>query len=199
MLIRTRLAARRHREKAFDEAIETPFELHIVMDVRDRFSDSLPHMYMGNCIFHRRPTLSYTDLVGPGSSISSVAHAVYMSGNELTHDKIVDAYMLLKHIRDWARLHPMRHLTMDDAWTMTSLVMFPEDDVNFDDLSFANGGTPCGARLLMGNRNRAQIPGCYILPRKTHGGVELLINVFEDEWPLVMDDKEFSRFTSWLS
>lgn len=198
VLVRTRLAARHQREGAPHSDEDPDFELHVVVDVRDRFSHTLPQTYMGNCIVHHRPTLSYDRLIGNGASIASVADAVYASGLELTHDKIMDAYALLSKIKDWTPFYPMRHMAMDDAWTMNTMTMFSENNVSFGDSVFTNGGRVLGSRLLMSVRNRGQVPGCYVLPRKKNGGLELMMSLFEDEWPFVMRDAEFSRFPTSL-
>ena len=197
-LMNARIAARKHHDARAHVDLDSLVELQVVHDARPDFSQALPPFYVGNCIFHHRPTLPLQALVGLDSSIASVAQTIRTSARKVNHENIMDAYMLVQKIPDYSRLQPPRYVTLDNTWLMSSMLLLPEDTTSFGDHIFTNGGRPEGSRPLMGNRNRSQVAACYILPRKKHGGIEFILSLFEDEWPFLMENEEFGRYAFLL-
>jgi hypothetical protein len=170
----------------------------VVHDARPDLSEALPLTYVGNCIFHHRPTIPLQALIGHDSSIALVAQTIRTSARNVNHENIMDAYMLVQQMQDYRRLQPPRYVTLDNTWLMSSMLLLPEDTTSFGDHIFTNGGRPEGSHPLMGNRNRSQVSVCYILPRKKHGGIEFILSLFEDEGPFLLDNVEFGRYALLL-
>lgn len=80
---------------------------------------------------------------------------------------------------------------------ITSVVALPFQEFDFGERYFGNGGRPDSLRPLMGGLNRA-FRLCVVLPRKAHGGVELMVSLFQDEMDVLMEDKEFNTYASFL-
>ncbi|VUC29482.1 unnamed protein product [Clonostachys rosea] len=200
-LMRARVAARAGGHDAASKMadLDSQVELQTVCDARPDFSHHLPSSYIGNCVFYHRTKVPLRALIELGSPLSFVAHSIRLNARNINHEQIMDAYMLVDSMPDWTLLQPLRHMSVEDTWMMSSMIMIPEDATCFGDSIFANGGHPVGFRMLMGSRNRSQVPACYVMPRKKHGGLELVLSVFEDEWEFVDKDEEFGRYTMHMA
>lgn len=198
-LMNARIEARKQHDAEAEIDMDSVVELQVVHDARPDFSQALPPSYVGNCIFHHRPTIPLKTLVSPASSTALVAQTIRTSARNINHENIMDAYMLVRQMPDYSRLQPPRYVTLNNTWLMSSMLLLPEDTTSFGDHIFTNGGRPEGSRPLMGNRNRSQVSACYILPRKKHGGIEFILSLFDDEWPFLLDDEEFGHYAFLLA
>lgn len=194
-VMRARVAARKQANPvAVAISLDETAELQIVNDARAAFSAALPPLYLGNCIFHHRPTVLLRSLLDDHDGLATVASAIRASARTFTQDAVLDAYLLMKQMPDWTRLHPLRHMSVPDTWVMSSMIAMDDRSTSFGDLVLARNGQPYSFRMLMGNRNRAQVHACYVMPQQKHGGMELVLSMFADEWPHVMADTEFGRY-----
>ena len=147
--MKARVAARKKHGTDAMVDLESLAELQVAQDARPYFSQELPPFYVGNCCVHHRPTIPLKQLVGPDSNTASVAQAIRNSARIVNHETTMDAYNLLRQIPDYARLQPLRFLTVKDTFTISSLLLLPEVTPSFGDTVFTNGGCPEGSRPLV--------------------------------------------------
>lgn len=165
--------------------------LDLPFDVRPYFSQSLPPNYLGNFTMINQALLPLSSLVAPSTSVGSVARTIRQVAGEVTTVSLMDAYTLVKTLRSGLKL---QNLKVDGNGLMiTSLLAFPIAEVCFGDTIFGKGGRPEALRTLMGAINRV-FRYCVILPRKSHGGVEFVANLFNQEMDILMEDEEFGKY-----
>ena len=170
--------------------------LDLPFDVRPYFSQSLPANYLGNFTMINQILLPLSYLVAPSTSVASVAHTIRQVAGEVTTTSLMDAYTLVKTIRTGLKLH---NLKVDGNGLMiTSLLGFPIAEVCFGERLFENGGRPEAIRSLMGAITNI-FRYCIVLPRKTHGGVEFIANMLEEEMDHLMEDEEFGKYTLFVA
>lgn len=179
---------------AYADDIEA--RLDLPFDVRPYFSQSLPSNYLGNFTMINQALLPLSYLVAPSTSVGSVARTIRQVASEVTTASLMDAYTLVKTIRTGLKL---QNLKVDGNGLMiTSLLAFPIAEVCFGETVFGNGGNPEAVRTLMGAINKV-FRYCVILPRKSHGGVEFVANLFDKEMDLLMEDEEFGKYAMFVA
>lgn len=171
--------------------------LDLPFDVRPYFAQYLAQNYLGNFTMINQALLPLSQLVEPSTGgVGSVARKIREVADEVTTTNLMDAYTLVKTLQSGLKL---QNLKVDGNGLMiTSLLAFPVADISFGDAVFANGGKVETLRTLMGAINRV-FRYCVILPRKSHGGVEFVANLFEEEMDLLVEDEEFGKYAMFVA
>ena len=170
--------------------------LDLPFDVRPYFSQSLPGNYLGNFTMINQARLPLSDLVSPSTSVASVAQTIRQVADKVTTASLLDAYTLVKTLRTGLQLH---NLKVDGSGLMiTSLLGFPIAELCFGAKLFGNGGKPEALRSLIGAVTKV-FRYCMVLPKKSHGGVEFVANMFEEEMDLLMEDEEFGKYAMFVA
>ncbi|CAJ2514335.1 Uu.00g024540.m01.CDS01 [Anthostomella pinea] len=168
--------------------------LFVTLDARPDISHDMPMLYLGNLFFVNICSQPLSSLTAPETSLGIVAQAIRSVLNKATRQALLDAYTLAREVGDLDRIRLNRgHTPNSFDMVLSSLLMFPVEGVAFGGKVFANGGRPDAVRPLMRRFNRAS-QVCFVLPRKTYGGVELVLNLFEDEMNILLEDEEFMEW-----
>ncbi|KAH7143723.1 transferase family-domain-containing protein [Dactylonectria macrodidyma] len=170
--------------------------LDVPIDGRPDYS--LPSTYLGSIVLVNRVTLPLSTLTSTGTSFAEVGQAIRGTFSTISPAVMLDAYTLIKTMPDYTvfdlRTHPI-----DGANLMvSSLLTLPAHVVSFGDEVFANGGKPETARPLMSGFNK-QERICFVLPPKSHGGIEIVVSLFEDEMGKLLEDEDFGKYAMFLS
>ncbi|MCJ1356955.1 MAG: hypothetical protein MMC33_006951 [Icmadophila ericetorum] len=177
--------------------------LDMILDERSGFSQSLPQTYLGNHTVTLQSSMPLSTLTSPDTSIASVAGVIRANASRINSIDLLDMYTLVRNLPSFDELRRRkreRQLSIaHSAMMITSMLMIPSGQVNFGDRVFGNGGKPDGARPLMGAFNRSGTRICFVLPRTTNGGVEFIVNLYEEEMDLLLDDEEFERYAMFLA
>ncbi|KAI1502212.1 hypothetical protein F5X99DRAFT_380218 [Biscogniauxia marginata] len=174
-----------------DDAI---VRLDLPFDVRPYFPEVVPPNYLGNFTMINQVLVPLSYLVAPSTNFGPIARMLRQVAGKVTTATLMDAYTLVKTLVGRDRGLKLQNLKVDGNGLMiTSLLAFELAEVCFGERVFGNGGKPEAMRTLMGAINKA-FRYCAILPRKSHGGVEFVANLFDDEMDLLMEDGEFSRY-----
>ncbi|KAK3315923.1 hypothetical protein B0H66DRAFT_273641 [Apodospora peruviana] len=191
-LTKARTAARIAKSLPID--LDAQFEIQVPVDARPNFSETtpVPPFYVGNCIYHHRPTLSLRSLISEakdgGCSLGQVAQAIRTSASTIDHAAMMDGYMILRGLADYNHIQRPRYATLEGNWLMSSMLLVPGDEASsFGGSLLGNGGRAEGSRPLMGMRNACKVPACYVLPRKKSGGIEFIVSMYGDEWPFLLE------------
>lgn len=209
-LIRARIAARaamtfciyptnEKRDCIHSQArIDVQVRLDLPFDVRPHFPGSLPPNYLGNFTMINQALLPLSRLISTSTSIGSVASTIRCVADGVTSADLMDAYILAKTLPNLSPGPKLQNLTVDgDGLMITSLLAFPIAEVSFGDTLFSNCGRPETIRTLMGAINKV-FRYCAILPRKSHGGVEFVANLFDTELEFLMEDAEFNKYAMFV-
>ncbi|KAL2203582.1 hypothetical protein CC79DRAFT_1062438 [Sarocladium strictum] len=173
-------------------------DLEIALDGRSEFSNDLPATYLGNVVFINRPTMPLSTLTSHDTTLGQVAKVIRKSASSINHTTLMDAYSLLRDIPDY-RMRKLRFTSVDgSSMLVTSALSFSMQDICFGDGFFGNGGRPEAYRPLMSAFN-SLFRISFILPRESHGGIEFVVSLFEDEMDLLLEDEEFSKFAMQIS
>lgn len=179
--------------------------LQLTLDGRPDISraGSLPLVYLGNLVFMNICTLPLDELTAPSLSptdnrLAHVARHIRDVADGATADAMLGAYGLARRADNLTslglRLAPLRQWDM----MLSSLIMFPVGEVRWGGRVFARQGQPEAFRPLWDEINSvARL--CFPLPRKSGAGAEFVINLFEDEMELLLEDKEFGEFAVYVS
>ena len=185
-------------------AHERTQEVDILLDGRSGFSHSLPQMYLGNHTLHLQSFISHSANAPPDTSIASVAGIICKNLSRVDSTKLLNMYTLLREMPDYNALQrrkwqPQMKSFSSSKMMITSMLMVPSDRVRFGDRVFRNEGKPDGARVLMGAFNRSGTRLCFVLPKTPNGGVEFIINLYQEEMDALLDDEEFNRYAAFLA
>ncbi|KAL9112784.1 MAG: hypothetical protein Q9227_003087 [Pyrenula ochraceoflavens] len=188
--------------------------LDLPFDARPYLSHlTIPPDYMGNFTMINQALLPLSTLISPSTPLSTIALAIRSSACRITAPLLMQAYALLRQLfREGApsmKLH--RTLAVGGTGLMiTSLVAFPLGEVCFEGDEdkggggggggefFRNAGRPEAMRTLMGAVNQIFRYGA-VMPRKGFGGVEFVVNAYEDEMEILMEDEELSRYAVFVA
>lgn len=174
-------------------------QLFIPFDARPAFSTILPDLYLGNMNFENRVTMPLATIVSPGTSISSVALAIHVHANETGKSAaLLDAYDNLCESDNYSKLQIRASRATGTSLGILSPIVLPFNSTSFGSQIFGNGGRPDAFRPLMGNCNRA-FRICFVIPRNTHGGIEFVMTLTEDEMAFLREDDEFNSYASQMS
>ena len=200
-LLRSRTAAKK-ASLAVDGGYSAPHadsedaRLDLPFDVRPYFSQSVPANYLGNFTMINQVSMPLSRLIAPSTTFGSVASTIRKVAGEVTTTSLMDAYSLVKTVRTGLTLDNLR--ADGTGLIITSLLAIPMAAVSFGGGLFANDGKPETMRMLMGAINKV-FRYCVILPRKSHGGVEFVANMFEKEMELLMEDEEFRKYALFVT
>lgn len=177
--------------------------LDMILDGRLSFSPAVPASYLGNLTATVQPELALPALISAETPLFSVARCIREACRVVSQAALHDAYALLESWPDFDALQALKSQRRSGlhghSLLVTSLLTMPlYDQVAFGGGVFSNGGKPDAARPLMGSFKRtARI--CFVMPRKSHGAVEFVVNLFEDEMELLLEDREFTKYAMFLS
>jgi hypothetical protein len=174
-----------------------PARLEMALNGRPNFSTALPPSYLGNVVFIHQSYLSLSKLTSAQTTISDVARVIRHDRSHIEPSSILDAYTLVKRIPDYDQLK--RRFTAVEEYDIkiSSLLRLPTD-INFGDDGFKNNGRPEAMRPMMG-RFEGCFRLCFVLPRKSYGGVEFVVSLYDDELEQLLVDKEFGNYAMFLS
>ncbi|KAJ5313957.1 uncharacterized protein N7443_000841 [Penicillium atrosanguineum] len=192
VLMKARVSAAEARSKPLRDDIsvfETP------VDVRSTFGQGFPPAYLGNCFLMNTARMPLSELLDPSTSLGRIAQAIRQGAARLDGDAVQDAYGLLRATGDLSRVQGRFVERPDSSDVLVSNIIFlPLEEINFGDQYFSNGGTPQALRVLHG-QYAARVRLAHVLPRnKKHGGIEVSVNLFEDEFEYLDRDGQFNRY-----
>ena len=177
---------------------DTNTRMDILLDGRAGFSDSLPSTYLGNYTVRVLCSMALQTLTSPDTPIAPIAGLISENVSRLDSGTLMEAFTLLKTMPDYEWLKRQkwqgRRSISRVALMITSMLMVPQDQLNFGDRVFGNGGRPDCSRPLMGAMNASGTRICFVLPRIANGGVEFIINLSEEEMSLLEADEEFGKY-----
>ncbi|RYP24610.1 hypothetical protein DL765_000436 [Monosporascus sp. GIB2] len=174
--------------------------LQLTLDGRPDISrkGAMPLVYLGNVVFMNRCVMPLTTLTASETSLATIAAAIRRVVDAATADAMLDAYTLARCVDDLTslglRLSPLSGYDM----ILSSLVMFPVEEMRWGGRAFAKGGKPDALRPLWDAINTAARL-CFPLPRKTGAGTQFVVNLFQEEMDLLLVDEEFGEYAVYLS
>lgn len=182
---------------------EDTARMDILLDGRTGFSQSLPPAYLGNHTIHVQSSMALSKLTSPDTKIASIARMISENASRVDSATLLDMFTLLRSVPDYEQLQQRKWegpLSIPSlAMMITSMLMVPSDQMNFGDRVFGNDGKPESARPLMGAFNQSGCRLCFVLPRMPNKGVEFIVNAFEEEMSLLVEDEEFERYAMFVT
>ncbi|KAI2624166.1 hypothetical protein GGR54DRAFT_564267 [Hypoxylon sp. NC1633] len=173
--------------------LSTTSVLESAINGRNDFSQDIPPSYVGNITFYSQSELPLRDVVDASVNLGHVAQAIRAGAGGASSTALRDAYTLIRDLPDYDLLRP-RFRYMDGADLLISnLLLFPVDDIAFAGDKLGNGGRPEAVRIFMGLFNDHSRVS-FVLPRRTPGGMEIAMNLYEDEMEHLLADDEFGRY-----
>lgn len=194
-VLRARQAAARARGVQLDS--ESVFESPV--DVRQAFGADFPPDYLGNCFLLNNARMPLSDLIAPDLTVplGQVAHLLRAGAARLDDGgaTVRRAYGLL---RGAAELGSVQGRFVERAESadllLSNVIFFPLEKACFGGRYFVDGGTPATLRVLHGEYAPYVRLG-HVLPKSAvHGGVEISLNLFDDEMVFLDQDEEWNRF-----
>ncbi|KAF6804431.1 cytochrome P450 82A2 [Colletotrichum musicola] len=166
------------------------------VDGRPDFDPALPASYAGNLVIVNKVPMPVSQLAAPTTSLRDIALRIRAQASKVNPDLVRDAFALMREVPDYTKLkHAFTKLDGFDVM-ITSVLLLPLDQIAFGADVFGNGGRPESLRPLMDAFN-ANFRLCMVLPMKGHGGIELLVSLFDDEMAQLLEDEEFARFAAF--
>lgn len=170
--------------------------LELLLDGRPDFSQSVAPGFMGNVLFFHHTTMPLDELTAPATSMASVAQAVSAEARNIDRSRLHDAFAHLLAVPDFAFVRPRFYGDRDTTvLDISNLMVFPVDSIRFEIEGLGNEGCPEAVRVFVepvpvGNLIRVIL----VMPRKTHGGVEFIMQLSEEEMDCLLADSEFAKF-----
>lgn len=172
--------------------------LAMTVDGRSCFSQSLPPTYLGNLTCINLSAMPLALLTSPDTSLATVARTIRDGANSINTASLLDAYALARSVPDFGQL-ALQNSGLDSAAMLVSpLLTYPTNSVSFGDGVFGNGGSVEALRMPMYSFNRMTRLS-LVLPKLAAGGVEFLLNLFEEEMDLLLRDGEFKKYAMFLT
>lgn len=201
-LMKARLAAHVDASSMIDANEQARLDTPI--DARSGFSHAMPVSYLGNCSPTKYHWKTIGELTAEETTVASIAASIANAFSGITTDTLQDLYAILRELPDFGVLLPrwhQPHITSIGRSSMmiTSLLTLPLDDLQFGDVVFGNQGRPKGARVLMDPFNQSETSICFVLPRTRSGGVEFILNFYEEELELVLGNDEFRKYVDFVT
>ncbi|KAK3168673.1 hypothetical protein OEA41_005121 [Lepraria neglecta] len=151
--------------------------------------------YLGNCFLLNTARMPLAKLVAPSTPLGRIAQALRQGAAGVDSGAVHDAHALLRSTPDLSRVQGRfveRPKSAD--LLLSNVIALPMSEIKFRGRYFGNGGTPHALRVLHGPYAPDVRLG-HVLPRNPkHGGVELSVNLFEDEMVYLDADEEFGRY-----
>ncbi|KAI1163876.1 hypothetical protein F5B18DRAFT_617657 [Nemania serpens] len=170
--------------------------LDLYVNGRNDFSPSLPNPYLGNLTVVNQCFMPLSVLTSPHVSLGTVARTIRSCAKSINPSSLLDAYTLARDLPDFEKL-VLRNSGIDgSSMALSPLLMMPPLD--FGSGVFDNGGKPDATRMLTRAMYGVSRTG-FILPKLANGGVEFVVNVFEEELELLLEDEEFGKYAMFLS
>lgn len=166
----------------------------MALDGRPNFSNAIPAPYLGNLTLINQCHRTLTALTADSTSLGHVAGDICAVADLATHEALLDAYAVARGAGDLSILPHGRGLASFDN-VISSLLMYPLDDLQFGGQHWVNGGKPQAIRPLMEQWDSSGRT-CFVLPRKRNGSFEFVLNVSPDEMALLIRDVDFSYFAT---
>lgn len=182
------------------EPLEPQSELCIPFDARVELMGSLPSNYLGNLNFEHRLACSLDHLVAKETSIPQLAKMIRTHASEFACGvNLLEAYSLLGSVSDYRQVPQMRAPRMKSASVgVLSPMMLPFNEACFGAQVFGNGGRPESFRPMMGACNSG-FRTTFVVPRKSHGGIEFVLTLSEKERNFLAGDSEFTSYALHLA
>ena len=172
--------------------------LAMTVDGRPYFSQELPPDYLGNLTCINLSATPLAHLTSPDTSFATVARTIRDGANSITTGNLQDAYALARSVPDFGQLALQNSDLNGAAMLVSPLLTYPTNSVSFGDGVFGNGGCLEALRMPMYSFNRMTRLS-LVLPKLAAGGVEFLLNLFEEEMDLLLKDPEFKRYAMFLT
>ncbi|EFE45126.1 hypothetical protein TRV_00064 [Trichophyton verrucosum HKI 0517] len=171
-------------------------EVSIPFDARPQLQGLLPAGYLGNVNFENRLALSSGSIVAKDTSIPHLASTIRTRAANFTDsDSLLDAYRLLDSVSDYTRLPQLRAARMKSPSVgILAPTTLPFNETCFGTQTFGAGGRPEAFRPLMGDCNSA-FRTCFVIPRKTYGGIEFVMTLSDKEADFLDKDAEFTKYS----
>lgn len=190
-VMRARSAAATARSTPLDpiSVFESP------VDVRNAFAADFPPDYLGNCFLLNTARMPLAELIAPSTPLGRIAQALRQGAAGVDGGAVHDAYALLRSTPDLSCVQGRFVERPESAdLLLSNVIALPMSEIKFGGRYFGNGGTPHALRVLHGPYAPDVRLG-HVLPRNPkHGGVELSVNLFEDEMVYLDADEEFGRY-----
>lgn len=185
----------RARAAAHDGTLSDTSVLESAIDGRTDFSksQSVPSSYLGNITFYNQAELPLSDLLDKDVSLGHIALAIRAGAGRASSAVLHDAYSLIRNLPDYDLLRPRFRYQDGADLLISNLLLFPVDAISFGEKSFLNGGRAEAVRCFLGLFNDHSRVS-FVLPRRTPGGIEIAMNLYEDEMEYLLEDEEFGRF-----
>ncbi|KAJ5120792.1 transferase family protein [Penicillium bovifimosum] len=179
-----------------DELHAAMSEVSIPFDARPQLHDLLPTSYFGNVNFENRLALSPSHIVAKDTSIPELAKTIRTHAADFTdHDSLLDAYRLLDLVSDYTRLPQLRAARMKSPSVgILAPTTLPFNETCFGAQTFGAGGRPEAFRPLMGDCNSG-FRTCFVIPRKSYGGIEFVMTLSDKEVNFLDKDAEFTKYS----
>ncbi|KAI0157185.1 hypothetical protein GGR52DRAFT_565584 [Hypoxylon sp. FL1284] len=177
---------------------EIKAKLYLTLDARPDFSQALPMTYLGNLSVMNLCSLPLSSLTAADTTAAAVAQTIREVAETTNTASLMDAWTLARSMDDFSKLTLRGSSIHAFDMLISSFLAYPQDSVCWGGKAFGRGGRPDAFRPLMDGFNRFSRL-CFLMPRKRHGGVELVLNLFDDEMKLLLEDEEFTRYASYMT
>ena len=170
--------------------------LDCTLDARDKLSSSLPPGYVGNVVLMSPTILPLARVTSPATSTGELASIIRKDLDGVTAKRAQAAFSVAASMDNYANLKfgfmdPTVPSTM-----ITSMLMAPFAEYDFGPV-FGNNGRPESLRTIMADFNKVTRM-CFVLPRKRHGGIEVVITLQRAEMERLKADERFAKYASFL-
>ncbi|KAM0541305.1 hypothetical protein ACHAPJ_013299 [Fusarium lateritium] len=171
----------------------------IMLDGRGQLdSDLLLSGYLGNMTCVNLTLMPLAQLTNPETSLASIARLVREGAAGVNSKTLMDAYALADTLPDFNRLKYTDMPLDGTALQISPLLSLPTSSLNFGGRLFGNDGCPEALRPPMDWFNRSART-CFFLPKLSGGGVEVVLNLFEQEMDMLLQDPEFLKYAVHLA
>lgn len=197
-LLKVRVTAAKNLDNSVGENgnADAEVRLDLLVDGRNDFSPSLPDPYLGNLTVVNQCFMPCSVLTSQDVSLGTVARTIRGYAKSINPSTLLDAYTLARDLPDFRKL-VLRNSAIDgSSMVLSPLLMLPP--LEFGNGVFDNGGKPDAMRVLTRAMN-VFTRTCFVLPKLANGGVEFIVNLFEEELELLLEDEEFSAYAAFLS
>ncbi|KAF4621920.1 hypothetical protein G7Y89_g14424 [Cudoniella acicularis] len=145
-----------------------------------------------NTTFYNQAKLPIASVLDLSVPLSRLASAVRVGAARINSASLNDAYGLLRALPDYETVRPRFRRAQGADMLISNLLVFPVNDIAFGDTLFGNGGKAEALRCYLGRFN--DYARCsLVLPRRP-GGVEITMNLREDEMEGLEADEEWGRY-----
>ncbi|KAJ4253426.1 hypothetical protein NW762_010584 [Fusarium torreyae] len=171
----------------------------IMLDGRGQLeSDLLLSGYLGNLTCVNLALMPLAQLTSPETSLASIARLIREGAAGVNPKTLMDAYALADTLPDFNRLKYTDMPLDGTALQISPLLSLPASSLNFGGWLFGNDGCPEALRPPMNWFNQSTRT-CFFLPKLSGGGVEVVLNLFEQEMDILLEDPEFLEYAVHLA